>query len=66
MVSMRQTTKMLLDAQPKQRVRLVAAAKDAPNFETVQINGYTYQIKRGVEVEVPQTVYDALEEANLI
>jgi hypothetical protein len=60
------STKAALDAMPKRSVRLVPAAKDQPNYETVQINGYTYQIKRGVEVQVPSLVYEILEEANLI
>jgi hypothetical protein len=37
----------------------------APNFETVQINGYTYQIQKGVEVEVPEEVYNVLVRAGL-
>ena len=34
--------------------------------ETVQINGYTYRIQRGVAVAVPQTVAEILEEAGLL
>lgn len=30
---------------------------------TVCLNGYTYQIKRGVKVEVPEPIYQILEEA---
>lgn len=66
MVNMKNTTKAALDAMPKMPVRLVARPKDQLNFETVQVNGYTIQIQRGVQVEVPQLVYELLENANLI
>lgn len=39
--------------------------KDWP-FTTVQVNGYTYQIKHGVKVEVPQTIYEILEQSGRI
>lgn len=35
-------------------------------FETVNINGYTYQIQRGKEVEVPESVYEVLSQSNII
>lgn len=35
-------------------------------FETVNINGYTFQIQRGKEVEVPESVYEVLSQANII
>ncbi|MBQ7308357.1 MAG: hypothetical protein IJW82_07520 [Clostridia bacterium] len=35
-------------------------------FVTVQINGYTYQIQRGVEVKVPTPVKKLLERAKYI
>lgn len=66
MVRMKNKTKEALDKMPKMPVRLVARPKDQVNFETVQINGYTIQIQRGVQVEVPQLVYELLENANLI
>lgn len=66
MLATKLTTKALLDAMPKMPVRLVARGKNDPNFETVCINGYIIQIKRGEQVEVPQVVYDILEEGNLI
>jgi hypothetical protein len=55
------TTKELLDMQPKRKVRLPKPQdpKD-PNYETVQINGYTYTIMKGVEVEVPDEVAEVL------
>ena len=37
------------------------ASSDKPlPDETVQINGYTYVIKRGEEVEVPESVHQVL------
>ena len=33
---------------------------------TVQINGYVYQMKRGVEIEVPEPVKKLLERAQYI
>lgn len=66
MQQMRLSTKEVLDRMPKVQVRLRKPEKDAPNFETVQINGHTYQIMRGVDVEVPQLVKDILVEAELI
>ena len=59
-------TAKALAAQPKRTVKL---RKDnnpkAPNYETVQINGYTYMIQKGVEVEVPEEVYNILTRAGL-
>lgn len=66
----RMDTKAMLDAQPKKSIRLKAGSKmpglKEPNYETVCVNGYIYQIMKGVEVQVPQTVYDILDEAGLI
>ena len=71
------STKQRLDAQPKESVRIPVDAdikmklkgdtshKDWP-FTTVQINGYTYQIKHGEKVSVPQSVYEVLEQAGRI
>ena len=62
-------TKAALDKQPKHRVRIRLdrdADPKAPNFETVCINGLLYQIKKGVEVEVPETVWHVLSESGLI
>jgi hypothetical protein len=66
MAAQRASTKASLDAQPKKQIRLPAARKNDPQYEVVGINGYNYQIKRGVEVMVPQAVYDLLVEAQLI
>lgn len=59
-------TKAALDALPKITIRLPKAGKNDPNFETVQINGYLYQIMRGVDVPVPSAVREILIEANLL
>ncbi len=48
----------VLADQPKVRVRLSEDAR-------VQINGYTFQIKGKVSVDVPQSVADVLENAGL-
>ena len=61
------TTKEALDRQPKRRVKLrVETDPKKPNYETVQINGYTYQIMKGPEVMVPEEVYNILERAGII
>lgn len=64
------TTAQELAAQPKRRIRLhqvpVAAGDPQMPDETVCINGHIYQIKRGVEVEVPESVYFVLEQAGRI
>ena len=66
MAEIRENTARELNKQPKRTVRL---RKDphpkAPNYETVQINGYTYQIQKGVDVEVPDEVYQILVRAGL-
>ena len=60
------STKAMLDRQPKRKVRLRKADDPKmPNYETVQINGYTFTIMKGVEVEVPEEVYNILVNANL-
>lgn len=59
--------KATLDAEPKRSVKLYQVppgSTDAPLPDLpVQINGYVYQIKRGVSVQVPETVADIIEEA---
>lgn len=61
------STKEILDRQPKRKIRI---RKDpnpkAPNYETCQVNGYTFTIMKGHDVEVPQTVYEILTEAGII
>jgi hypothetical protein len=58
-----------LEPSEKQRLnRLVEAGDKNIQWpcETVSVNGYNYTIKRGVEVEVPLTVYEILQGAGLI
>lgn len=49
--------------QPKRKVRLHAGGSENAPDETVCINGHVFQIKRGAEVEVPESVYEVLEQA---
>jgi hypothetical protein len=57
--------KAKLDAQPKVRIIIPKEAKESEgSFETVQINGYTLQIRKGVYVEVPQQVADIIMSSN--
>ena len=54
--------KKLLDKEPKKKVRLpLLKDKNALNYVPVCINGYIYQVKRGVEVEVPDYVAEVLK-----
>lgn len=66
MQNIKQSTKQMLDAQPKHKIRLPNARKGQPNYEIVGVNGYNYQIKRGEQVEIPETVFNILVEAELI
>ncbi len=56
-----QAVKEHLDKQPKTMfyVPLSPGEKEGA-YETVQINGYTMQIKKGVSVELPQQVVEML------
>lgn len=63
---MSNATGELLSAQPKRPVRLRKAGKGEQHFVQVWVNGYGYEIARGIEVDVPQTVYDILSEAGEI
>lgn len=59
-------TAQTLREEPKKTVMLSpadAASGTSLSDVTVNVNGHTYQIKRGVEVEVPQTVYNVLVDA---
>lgn len=60
--------KIYLPPQERQKLEsAIAAGKNVKwPYETVQINGYTFQIQKGKEVEVPQTVYEILSQANLV
>lgn len=66
MQDQRRSTKEQLDAQPKVKIRIPPAKKGDLPYEVVGINGYNYQILKGKEVEVPETVYRILQEANII
>ena len=57
--------KAKLAAQPKVRIIIPKDKHEKEgSFETVQLNGYTYQIKKGVYVEVPQQIADIIMESN--
>jgi hypothetical protein len=60
--------KALLDAQPKVRIRLTPDRPGEPKQgdKTVQINGYTYLIKRGEWAEVPESVAEILSQGGHI
>ena len=74
------TTKELLDEQPKRKIKIFLPQEDRKKLEAgkeagkkvewpsefVSVNGYNYQIQKGVEVEVPETVAEILEQAGLI
>lgn len=74
------STGEVLSEQPKVKIRLPLAANKRKEleaqqeagkpvvwpFETVQVNGYTYQIQLGQTVEVPETVAEILEQAGMI
>lgn len=74
------TTAELLRDQPKVKVRIYLNPDERKKLETakeagkavvwpsefVSINGHNYQIQKGVDVEVPQTVKEILEDAGLI
>ncbi len=64
--AIRENTAKLLALQPKRSIKLRKETNPkAPNYETVQINGYTFMIKKGEEVEVPEEVYNILSRAGL-
>lgn len=57
--------KIPMDGDLARKLANDTSHKDWP-FTTVQINGYTYQIKHGVKVDVPEEVYNILDRANRI
>ncbi len=59
-------TGQILNLQPKKVIRLRKAGKGEQQFAECWVNGYKFEIARGVEVEVPQTVHDLLAEAGEI
>lgn len=63
-------TAKALREQPKVRVRLFqnpadSSDKPLPGVD-VAVNGYVYQLQRGVSLEVPETVADILTQAGHI
>ena len=56
-----------LDACKKVRVKVpIDHQNEKDLYVTAQINGYTYQIKKGEAVEVPEPVAKLLERSGLI
>lgn len=60
--------KLYLSVEDRQKLEAAekAGKKVKWPFETVSINGYTFQIQRGKDVEVPEAVYEILSNANII
>jgi|APEBP8051072266_1049373.scaffolds.fasta_scaffold19378_2 hypothetical protein len=57
--------KAKLNSQPRVRIIIPKEQNEAEGaFETVQLNGYTLQIKKGVYVEVPEQVADVIMASN--
>lgn len=70
----------LLDEQPKVKIRIFIPAEERKKLEAekeaglpvvwptheVVINGYSTIVPKGVDVEVPQSVAEVLEQAGLI
>lgn len=67
MAAVTKSTAEALAAMPTRKVKLFQVPEGSTDNrlpdETVQINGFTYQIQRGVEVEVPEEVAAILERA---
>lgn len=62
---MERSMKQILDAQPKKSLEIPIDPQN-PNdlIVPVGINGIVYAIPRGVEVEVPQSVYEAWKDSD--
>jgi hypothetical protein len=63
--------KITLHLEPEKKLELQKLVETGDKniqwpCETVSINGYNYVIKRGVEVEVPMTVWEVLVNAGMI
>lgn len=59
--------KAALDKQKKRSIRLPKPKDEHDiNYVPVCINGYTYQVKKGENVEVPETVAVLLEESGYL
>jgi hypothetical protein len=64
----RMRTKALLDAQPKRKIRLRQAPNGQPKLPDafVGVNGHNFQLQRGIDIDVPETVFELLYEAGEI
>ncbi|PZD95232.1 hypothetical protein DNH61_11775 [Paenibacillus sambharensis] len=74
------STAETLAEQPKRKIRIWMSQEERKRLESsqeagkkvewpyefVSINGHNYQIQRGVEVEVPESVAEILSDAGLI
>lgn len=62
--------KIKIYMSPEEKRKLESAKENGKNMEwpseLVSVNGHNYQIQKGIEVEVPQTVKEILEQAGLI
>ena len=57
----------LLKEETKKTVRLPKAKDEKElNYVPVAVNGYIFQVQRGVEVKVPTTVYNILEQSGYL
>lgn len=56
----------VLKGQEKVEIRLPKSPFKGDNTRNVCVNGYIYQIERGVKVKVPKTVAEILEQAGEI
>ena len=60
-----ETKKILVEEKPK-KVRIIIAEQEGEENQGdvfVSVNGFPYQIKRGFEVEVPESVVEVLRHA---
>lgn len=70
MLREQEKVKVKIYLPPDEKNRLETAKKEGKQvvwpYEFVSVNGHNYQILKGVEVEVPLTVKEILENAGLI
>jgi hypothetical protein len=65
----KKTITLHLEPEKKQELQRLVETGDKNiqwPCEVVSVNGYNYTIKRGVEVEVPMTVWEVLMNAGMI
>lgn len=74
------STAQLLSEQPKVKIKIYMSPEEKRKLESakeggknmewpsefVSVNGHNFLIQKGIEVEVPQTVKEILEDAGLI